>query len=248
MRTLRDGLMVLVLVVGASATLAQAQNNAQACVRLYEDRGRSGTLDAGEPFITKDVGVNLANDQGIIIKTALVDDSPQASSGLVCFTQLEAGQYTVSVASAAYSPTTDSVFVTAVGESAVPLVFDVGMERITTSLPTPEGGTGVLTPSQARNALERVFVAGIGSLFAVVVFAAIGAVLYVTILRPRVRAAKATPSYAPYSYARPDTGVYTRPPTGTTPPVTPAAAPIEPAPLPPMDESYDEDTGSYRPV
>jgi hypothetical protein len=244
---IKQWLIVASVVMGGTlATFAQATNNAQACVRLYEDRGRSGTLDAGEPFITKDVGVNLANDLGVIIRTALVDDSAQASSGLVCFTQLEAGQYTISVASAAYSATTDSVFVTAVGESAVPLVFDVGMERITTSLPTPQTTTGTLSPAQTRNTLERVFVAGIGSLFAVVVFAAIGALLYVLILRPRVRAAK--PAYAPYPYARPDTGVYSRPPTGSTPPVVPPAPASEAAPLPPIEDSYDEDTGSYRPV
>ena len=246
MRTLKRLLIVAISVLlVASATFAQTTNNAQVCVRLFEDRGASGTLDAGEPFITKDVGVNLANDQGIIIKTALVDDSAQASSGLVCFTQLEAGQYTVSVASAAYAPTTDSVFVSAVSASAVPLVFDVGMQRITTTLATTDTADGTLTPSQARYALERVFVAGIGSLLAVVVFTAIGALLYVLLLRPR---AQAKPAYAPYPYARPDSGVYRPPSTGSMPVVPATPTPVESETLPPIEDSYDEDTGSYRPV
>jgi hypothetical protein len=232
-----------VLVVGLwlSTASAHAQdNNAQICVRLYEDRGERGVLDAGDPFITRDVGVNLANADGIIIQTALIDDAPQGSSGRVCFARLPAGQYTVSVVSAAYEPTTESVYVTSVGGSAMPLVFDVGMQRLMVELPPPTLAFG-LSPSAVRFAVERVFVAGVGSLVVVAIMAALGVILYVLLLRPKPQPLPPRSPYAPpVPPLRPDTGVMRpvtpapmRPVTGRLPPVPPA--PTADADAPPAD-------------
>ncbi len=242
-------LVVLSLVIvglSLSAPRAQAQDNAQICVRLYEDRGERGVLDAGDPFITRDVGVNLANAEGIIIETALIDDAPTGSSGRVCFARLPAGQYTVSVVSAAYEPTTDSVFVTSVGGSAVPVVFDVGMERLMVELPPPTPALGTLTPAELRFAVERVFVAGIGSAVVVAVMLTLGIILYVLFLRPKPQP---VPPRSPYAPPRPPL----RPDTGTIPPVTPAPMrpitgtmpPVPPRPItdrtPPVSPSPDDD-------
>ncbi|MFQ3646595.1 MAG: hypothetical protein SNJ80_06655 [Anaerolinea sp.] len=223
-------LSLLIAGLGLSALWAQAQDNAQICVRLYEDRGERGVLDAGDPFITRDVGVNLANADGIIIETALIDDAPQGSSGRVCFARLPAGQYTVSVASAAYEPTTDSVFVTSVGGSAVPVVFDVGMERLMVELPPPAPAIGTLTPAELRFAVERVFVASIGATVVVAVMLTLGVILYVLFLRPKPQ--PVPPPRSPYAPPRPPL----RPDTGSIPPVTGTPPPMRPitGPIPPV--------------
>ncbi len=251
MMTVRPLGLALLLGIVASLAFAQ-QNDAQMCIRAYEDRNRSGTLDAGEPFVTKDVGVNLANPDGVIVRTLLLDDSPNATSGVACFTQLAAGQYTLTVASAAYTLTTDSAYVSTVGASAVPLIFDVGLERITTVVPQPEAIPGTLTQAQARYALERIFVAGIAALVVVVVMAAIGGVIYAAVLRPRLRV---LPRPVPGAYRQTDTGLmyavrppqappapYMRPDTGAMPPVgaVPPAPPAEPPPS-------ADDTDRYKP-
>lgn len=246
MRAVTYGLLAVAFGMNAALAAAQSQENAQICVRLFEDRGELGVLDAGDPFITRDVGVNLANAEGIIVQTALIDDAPQGSSGRVCFARLPAGQYTVSVASAAYEPTTDSVFVTTVGTSAVPVVFDVGMQRLMIEVPPPPPVIGPLTAADLRFALERVLVAGIGATVVVAVMTAFGIGLYVLFLRPKPQPIPPRSPYAPpRPPLRPDTGPL-RPIVGSTPPMTPphpdtgAMRPVAP-PLRP-------DTGTMPPV
>lgn len=220
------------LWLGTALAAAQSQDNAQICVRLFEDRGERGILDAGDPFITRDVGVNLANADGVIVETALIDDAPQGSSGRVCFLRLPAGQYTVSVVSAAYEPTTDSVFVTSVGTSAVPVVFDVGMQRLMIELPPPPPVLGTLSQAALRFALERVLAASIGAAIAVAVMTALGMLLYVLFLRPKPQPLPPPSPYAPpRPPLRPDTGpllpVTSRLDTGT---MRPVSGPLPPAP------------------
>jgi len=220
----------------------QAQDSAQICVRLYEDRGERGVLDAGDPFITRDVGVNLANADGVIIQTALIDDAPQGSSGRVCFARLPAGQYTVSVVSAAYEPTTESVYVTSVGGSAVPLVFDVGMQRLMIELPPPTLAFG-LSPAKVRFAVERVFFAGVGAMVVVAIMAALGVILYALLLRPKPQPIPPRSPYAPpIPPLRPDTGPIRpitpapmRPITGSLPPVPPPTRTPDINATPPVD-------------
>jgi hypothetical protein len=243
-------LSLLIAGLGLSALWAQAQDNAQICVRLYEDRGERGVLDAGDPFITRDVGVNLANAEGIIIETALIDDAPQGSSGRVCFARLPAGQYTLSVVSAAYEPTTDSVFVTSVGGSAVPVVFDVGMERLMIELPPPTPAIGSLTPAELRFAVERVFVAGIGSAVVVAVMLTLGIILYVLFLRPKPQpmSPPRNPYAPPRPLLRPDTGTM-KPVTGPLPPATGPMPPVgTPPPMRPITGPLPPATGSLPPV
>lgn len=243
-KILHRALFTGLLLIFGLISLVQGQDNAQICIRLYEDRASAGSLDAGDPFITRDVGVNLANAEGIIIQTALIDDAPQGSSGRVCFTQLAAGQYTVSVASAAYTPTTDSVFVTNVSASAVPLVFDVGMQRIQTeALAASTSTDGTLSPQQARLALEKIFVAGMAALIVTLVMIAFGAVIYVLFVRPRP-----VPQVAVNPYAPPATGAY-RTDTSTMRAVTPTPqrAVTDSHPVIRTPDPLD-DTGASRPL
>jgi len=233
----------------------------QACLRAFEDRNANGVYDADEPLITRDVGAALADASGLIVQTALLDDSPRAAQGIVCFSGLADGQYTISVASAAFQPTTSPLFVVVVSQSSAPSVIDVGAQIISAALPenSPTRETG-FTAAQ----LERIAVAAAaGGLvsFLMIIF---GWILSALLLR--------RPQQPPYnlSYTGPypvyfDTGrmgpvtAYPpRPDTGAMPPVPPYGqppyAPPYTPPPPPPSSSYapppyeDDDTGALKRV
>jgi len=184
------------------STFALAQDSAgQLCLRAYEDRNANMVYDEGEPFIAKDVGVNLANAEGVIVQTALLDDSPRASQGLMCFQNLASGQYTLIVASAAYLPTLNTAFIATVSQSSVPQVFDYGAQVIASELPTPSP-TGQVSPLQLRALLQRVLFGSLGAAVVMTVVGIIGVILYFLFVRP-----KPVTAYAPeQAYMRPDTG------------------------------------------
>lgn len=164
---------------------AQDVSAGQLCIRAYEDRNANSTFDAGEPFITKDVSVALANADGLIVKTALLEDSPRASQGLVCFQQLEAGQYTAIVTSASFLPTTNTAFVAGISQTSVPQVFDYGAQVYISTLPvlTPSP-SNTLSTNQVQVLLQRIGVGAIGAGIVVVIMSVLGVVLYWLFVRP----------------------------------------------------------------
>jgi hypothetical protein len=173
--------------------LSHAQDGAgQLCIRAYDDRNGNGAFDEGEPFISRDVGVSLANTEGIITHTALLDDSPRASQGLLCFQSLPTGQYNVVVASAAYVATTADFFVATVSQTSVPQVFDFGARLITLEVGTPTR-QGQFSPVQLRNLLQRLLFSslGAGAVMGFMIF--LGVVLYFLFVRPRRVLAPANP-------------------------------------------------------
>src|SRR5262245_44586790 len=114
-------LMIFTLLGVAQATAAQG--NGQLCIRSFEDRNRNGQLDGGEPLLTRGVSVNLQDASGITIASALLDQSPTAAQGVVCFPSLAAGQYTVTITSADYTPTTPASITTAITDTGLPAVI-----------------------------------------------------------------------------------------------------------------------------
>ena len=77
----RLGLTILFLLL--ISNMALAQSGGQLWVRSYEDRNANGVRDTGEPLLTRGVSVDLVNGDGIVIASALLDNSPNASQGLV---------------------------------------------------------------------------------------------------------------------------------------------------------------------
>lgn len=216
---IRHGITLL-LALGMLLGLGMAQDGAgQLCIRAYDDRNGNGAFDEGEPFISRDIGVSLANTDGIITHTALLDDSPRASQGLLCFQSLPTGQYNVVVASAAYDATTADFFVATVSQTSVPQVFDFGARLITPEVSTP-APQGRFSPVQLRTLLQRLLFSGLGAGAVMGFMVFLGVVLYFLFVRPRrMPAPHATGAIrAPAPYDAPARAVRTLDTDKLTPP------------------------------
>lgn len=168
---IRRLMFALIFLMGISGTTA-AQSGGQLCVRSFEDRNGSGTLDAGEPLLTRGVGVNLLDSSGVTIASSLLDTSPTAAQGVVCFQFLPAGQYSVVMTSADYTATTPDTITTTISDGGLPTVVEFGA-RLATA-PTPAAAPAV---AQALDT-TRVLVSGVATLLAVGVMVFLGMIVY----------------------------------------------------------------------
>jgi hypothetical protein len=201
------GMLAALLLPGAA--YAQADDG-QFCVQAYEDRNGNGQLDPGEPPITRSIGANLIDANGVIIATGLLDTSPTAARGVICFLNLPVGQYTMMISSADFEPTGSDNMTVNISGQGLPTIFEYGAQRIDVEA-FPAEGTG--RQVDQRQALERILVAGLGGALTMVIVGFIGLVLYLLVLRQR------TPRPEPID----PNAYYMRPPptTGSMPPVQP---------------------------
>jgi hypothetical protein len=214
-------------------TLFAQESRGQVCIRAYEDRNGNAAEDAGEPLMTRGLSITLADSQGVIINSLLLEDSLRKSVGMGCFQNLPTGQYTLSVASADFRLTTTTTFITSIADTDMPTVFDVGGQVIATQLPAAprSGGNAELTPAL----LEPLFFAGIGATLVVLLMIIVGSLIYFLFFR-----VPAPPRYATGSYAA------VNPSTGAYPPLNPSGSgsfpPATPSPMRPIDPT----TGKLR--
>jgi hypothetical protein len=192
----RKLIAALLSLVLAGMSFAQT-GGGQLCVRAYEDRNGNAMQDANEPPITRGISASLGDAQGVIIETAMMENSPNASGGTVCFQRLVAGQYTVRVTSADYNATTPSEFVTAVSDTGVPQVFPFGGQVIPLEVVPETDASGDLNLSAAEQQafLAKAVFAGIGAVVIMGAMAVVGALIYFFVLRTSP-STKATGQYA----------------------------------------------------
>ncbi|RMG78344.1 MAG: hypothetical protein D6712_21615 [Chloroflexi bacterium] len=199
-------LLTIGLLLGVQAV--QAQDGGQFCVQTFEDRNANGIRDPGEPPFTRGITADLADANGVIVASKLLDDSPTATSGFICFQYLTNGNYTVTVRSAEHEATTATSETRAITPTSIE-VFEYGAQRLVIA---PE----VIAPSQtqsevdARILFQRIFFAGLGA--GIVIFAMVvsGAIIgYVFFWRKLARTPQAIT----------DTGTYPVTGTGTHPQV-----------------------------
>jgi hypothetical protein len=152
------------------------------CVRAFEDRNANGTLDAGEPLLTRGVSVNLLDAQNITIASSLLDQSPTAAQGVVCFQGLTPGQYTMSITSADYSATTPTTMTTAISANDLPVVMEFGGQR---PIPQPTTAAPNVSAALDRDTIARIAVSALGALVAVAGMAFLGVIVYALAFRPR---------------------------------------------------------------
>jgi hypothetical protein len=208
---MRSGKLRLVTMLGAVAvllaatSLAGAQNDGRFCVEAFEDRDGSGTQETGEPLLTRGVSANLIDSTGVIIDTALLDNSPTAAQGLLCFGGLAAGQYTIEIISAEVVATTGNSLTLSITSGETPQVLSFGGRRTTVSTSEDGGIIGELTARYDRDALvQRALISGAGAAAAMFVTAVIGLFIWTIALRGRGR--RALPSPDAYYRQRTTTG------------------------------------------
>ena len=229
--------LIIGLMVAFHSMMLTAQENSEFCVQAFEDRNGNGIQDTGEPFITRGISAQLGNADGIITQTALIDTSPTAGRGLMCFVSQPA-QYTLTITSADFVATT-ATNMTVTLSAGQNLLLEYGGQRIQAN-PIADAQTEATDTETEDQRIERAVVAGAGASVTMCLTLFIGFVLYMIFLRGRGR-----PQPQPYGYY-PDDGRY-RPPTGTgqMPPVPHDTGQFHP----PTDTgTYQQpDTGQFRP-
>lgn len=172
-------------------TLTLAQNGGQFCVQAYEDRNSSGTRDAGEPQLTRGVSAELLDAQGIVIASALLEDSPAATraQGIICFQFLPEGQYTLVVSSPDHTATTADRQTSQIVPGQLPTRMEYGAAPISASVANANAAR-TLTAAERQALIERLIIAVVSALIVMVITALVGVFIYWFGLRARLRPAE----------------------------------------------------------
>jgi hypothetical protein len=177
-------LLLLVVALRLPAIPALAQENGQFWVQAFEDRNANGAHDAGEPFLTRGVSVDLLNADGVVVASGTLDDAPYANRGFIGFTYLSTGNYTAIISSPNLTATTpDRVAVTITqGEKPVTVLF--GAQPAAAAENAAPMDVGLPLSSETA----RLALAGFGAITVVGVMVALGLVIYAVVLRRRAPA------------------------------------------------------------
>ncbi len=165
--------LVFALIFSLGITgAAAAQTGGQLCVRSFEDRNGNGQRDGSEIVLTRGVGVNLLDTSGVTIASSLLDTSPTAAQGVVCFQFLPAGQYSVVMTSAEYTATTPDTITTSITDGGLPVVVEFGARLAIT--PTPDAAA---SDAPELNTTQ-LLLSGVGALLVVGFMAFLGMLVY----------------------------------------------------------------------
>ncbi len=177
MRRMRWCIIALLLLIGSTV---HAQSGGQFCVRAFDDTNTNGKLDAGEALLTHGINVNLLNAQNVTIASALLDQSPTAAQGVVCFQFLAAGQYTIDISSAEYKATTPASITTTINDGGMPTVVEFGGQPITVPANNSNPNSSVTVPAAPddTNQLVRILIAVAGALVVVIGMGILGVIVY----------------------------------------------------------------------
>lgn len=178
--------LLLALLYGT----AVAQNDGgQFWVQIYEDRNGNGVRDGGEPLLTRDVAVNLLDDEGVVIASALLDESPNATQGLIGFQYLTPGEYTVVITSPDYAATTEVSFTRTIETDTTPTVVEFGGQRLdavgNTATNAPHGLFGLPIFLGERTQVARVALSLLGAIVVVGLMTALGLLVFSLTIRRR---------------------------------------------------------------
>ena len=176
---------LIMLVTFALALPLLAQNSGgQLWVQAFEDRNGNAQHDANEPFLTRDVSVDLLDAGGVTVASGTLDGAPYANLGYVGFLNLDPGTYTVVISSPSLTPTTpDHVDVT-ITSNALPVTVLYGAQRGA----NVEAAAASSSSSLLDSELARVALSGFAALVVIGVMAFLGVVIYALVLRRRYQA------------------------------------------------------------
>ena len=105
----------------------RAQDTGQVCVQCFDDRDGDGLRAADEGSVAHGIGAALMNLAGVTIQSKLLEDSPFAADGLLCFDDLPAGDYHISLSSAEFASASATVFAASVAPGKPPTVIEFGV-------------------------------------------------------------------------------------------------------------------------
>jgi hypothetical protein len=168
----------ILAVFTVSNAFAQGSGG-QFCVRSYEDTNSNTVFDSeSERLVTRGISVELLDQSGIIVGSALLDRSPNASQGIVCFYNLREGSYSVLVSSADYIATSDRLVTKAV-QSTSPTIVEFGARRLSNTAST----AGVTQPASGGDSgpgltPARVIAATVASAVVMVIVLIVGFLVY----------------------------------------------------------------------
>lgn len=177
-------LMLFVLVYDTVG----AQSGGQFCVRAFDDRNGNGLFDGGEPLLSRGLSLNLMDAQNVTVASALLDQSPTAAQGVVCFQRLSPGQYTITVTSAEFKATTPAAFTTTINDTSVEVV-QYGAQSITASAAQPPAASAA-TGTLDRTQLARIVLSALGALVVIAGMVMLGFIVYYFVIRNRRSAVK----------------------------------------------------------
>jgi hypothetical protein len=135
--------------------------------------------------------VNLIDSNGVVVTTALLDQSPSAAQGLIGFQFLSPGDYTVAITSPDYSATTETSFTRTIEAGATPTVVEFGGQRVDASATTrnaPRGLFGLPIYLGDPAQVARVALSLLGAVIVTGLMTAFGVLVYSLTIRRRQRA------------------------------------------------------------
>ncbi|MCY3780887.1 MAG: hypothetical protein OXG78_11305 [Chloroflexi bacterium] len=171
--------------------ISQAQDTGQICLQAYADQNEDGLRTEAEAPIARGIAASLLDERGITIGAQLLEDSPYAADGLLCFDQLLAGRYRIIISSSEYSATTATTAEAAVSPGAAPARIDFGAKPLTVAV-APAILTGLAALD--ADAVPTLLVAVGAAVIAIIGLSLLGCLLVALILRGRNRAKTRQPA------------------------------------------------------
>lgn len=212
------------------ASLLLAQDSGQICVQSFEDRDADGLRAPGEAPVAHGISASLNDAAGVTIASLLLEDSPLAADGLLCFDDVLAGDYQVHLRSNEFVSTTAASFSASVSPGAAPPLLEFGVQPLPQSEPSRN-------PAQFAQAAVAVLPVLIACLIIIVIMSVVGLLASLVMLRRRAKRADEPPLSA-----APALGGIPPPPANTTPTVDPLRKHSPGAGSPPLFADEETDT------
>ena len=163
----------------AAIAATHAQGGGQFCLRSFEDRNGNSALDPGEPLQTAGVSAELRDAQGLVLASGMLDSSPTAAQGVICFQFLESGEYTLLASSSRSSAAGPVQFTRQVERDGPPVLVDFGARFAPVAPPA--------APARPANdmarLLPRLAVSLAGALLVTVAMLLLGVIIWFLALR-----------------------------------------------------------------
>lgn len=134
--------------------------------------------------ITRGIGASLLSDRRVTIQSKLLEDSPFASDGLLCFDGLLAGTYQVILTSSEYLPAGAKIFIAAAEPGLAPARIDYGL-KLSDAAAGPARDTA--GPVIDRAAAEGLMLALAASAVTALLMGGMGLAVYWLVMRPRLK-------------------------------------------------------------